>query len=311
MAGRGTLDPRLFESNLRYVFGLGYKTVPTIYADIFNTHTSDKAYEEDIGMIGLPTLAVKEEFGKIAEASFASGLVTRYMHVRYALGIRISHELMNDEKYGQTKKVTKSFGRITGITWEMLGMSPFNNAFDAAAPWNTDARAGAQPLCSKVHPLLGKPGSTWANRPAVDMDPSLELIQAYLSMARRTPDQRGLYVHSSPIKLGHAIDTEWLVAELLDSKDRPDTAERATNVVYGKLKPVLMQYLTDQDATFTWTGKEEHEMHWFTREAMDTFVETIAMTGGEKRGDKFFGCTARVSYGVSDPRGIQGCPGAG
>lgn len=297
---RGQFDAALFEQNLREVFGLGYADIPSTYEQVYNVQSSSMAAEEDMGMIGLPAMAIKRELGTFAKAEFKSGLKTRYEHVRYGLSLSISYELIRDMKYDQIQRAISQFGRSAKVTRETLGATYINNAFTVA--WHATPN---KPLLSTTHPL--ETGGTWSNRLTVDSDPSIDALQDILTLSRLTPDNRGILIALEPVEALIPVQLEFLMMELLTSTNRPDTADRATNVIANKLKVRPWRYLTDPDAWFVTCRKSDHMLKWYDRDPLETGMETIAQTGG----DRFYWAAFRSSCGASDPRGIYGTPGAG
>jgi phage major head subunit gpT-like protein len=296
---RGQFDIALFEQNLKEVFGLGYADVPSMYEQLFNVSGSSMAAEEDLGMIGLPAMARKKELGTFSKAEFKSGLKTRYEHLRYGLSLSISYETLRDMRYGQVDRAIRQFGRSAKVTRETLGAAVLNNAFTAI--WHATPN---KPLLATDHPL--ETGGTWANRLAVDSDPSIASIQDMLTLVRQTPDQRGILIAMKGVDIWVPNELDFLVRELLTSTDRPDTADRATNVLNGLLNIKVWDYLTDADAWFITTRKADHMLKWYDRDPLETGLEEIAQTGG----DKFYWAAFRSSCGASDPRGVYGTPGA-
>lgn len=301
---RGDMPADLFEDNLRTWFEDEGDQLTPIYPQLYNMNTSDKAYEDDYSVVGLGLFNQKNERSRIVEDQFAALYTTRYTMVRYAKAIRISHELQADMRYPIIEKMIRSFRGLAESTKEYSAALPFNRAFNGAYPWNATANKA---LLAVDHACAD--GTTWSNRLAVDSDLSTTTIQDDLILLRGTKNWRGLKTRFKPSGILIPIQSEWLLAELLDSRERPDTADRAVNVVNRLgLKQIVWDELTDADAHFMVATR--HEGNWFDREDLDSGVEDIAQTGG-KRGDKYYYATMRYVCGFSDPHGLIGTPGAG
>jgi hypothetical protein len=57
------------------------------YVDLFDKETSDKAYEEDVEITGFGLAPVKPEGTAINYDTEQQGVVSRYTHLAYALGL--------------------------------------------------------------------------------------------------------------------------------------------------------------------------------------------------------------------------------
>jgi hypothetical protein len=280
---RGQFNSKLFKGELDRIFWQGYNAFPTTYQKIFHKETDDQAEVTQLGMVG---------FGGV--------------HVRYGLGMRVTHEVLSDMKYPQTAKAVTLFGRSAVIVEEAVTVAIFNNAFNTSYPWHPDV--GAIPLISAAH-VLADGVNTTSNLlgTAADLDVTpLGLMTTLLESQQVDPI--GVGTPYTVRNLIVAPANKYLAMELLRSSDRPDTAERATNVLKGIANLVVWNGLTDADAWFM--DSADNELYFYTREALDTDVETIAQTGG-KRGDKFYFADERFSTLIADFHGIVGTPGAG
>lgn len=297
---RGQLNSKLLKGALDRVFWPALQEISPKYPTYYHVESDDQAEVQQLGMIGIGQLRPKTEAGVFTEAEFKSGLESRFVHTRLGLGMRISKELLDDEKEGTVKKGTQLFARATVYTNEMLGAIPFNRAFDPAYPWNPGVSTA---LCSATQAL--DDGTTFSNLLGTPADFSLESAKLMATLMKKTPDPKGIRANYRAVRLIAGIDYEWTALEVLRSIDRPDTADRATNVFKGYVEfDGGWDYLTDDDAWFF--QAQYHELYWFNRQALRTGVETIAQSGG----DQFYWCDERVSNGPADCRGLCGTPGA-
>jgi hypothetical protein len=298
---RGQFNRKLFKGVLDRVFWPALDEIQPKYPTYYHVGSDDQAEVVQLGMIGIGQLRPKTEAGIYAETEFKSGLESRFVHTRLGLAMRITKELLDDEKEGTVTRGTKLFARATVYTNEMIAAMPFNRAFDTAYPWNPGV---ANALCSATHEL--DDGVTNAsNLAAVAADFSLESGKLMATLVKKTPDPKDIRANYKAVRLIAGIDYEWTANEVLRSIDRPDTADRATNVFKGYVEfDGGWDYLTDDDAWFMQAN--EHELYWYNRQGLRTDVETIAQSGG----DLFYYCDERVSNGAADWRGIYGTPGA-
>jgi len=131
---------------------------------------------------------------------------------------------------------------------------------------------------------------------------SVPAIRQILIQFRRQFDHTGVRrINVVPVNLIHPPEEEWNVKEILKSSERPDTANRATNVLNNVLTPVMYPYLTSAKRYFVTCDKGRHKVKSFTREAFHTSERE-----DEKRrinyAQAFFACAT----GFSDYLGIIG-----
>src|SRR5687768_4478239 len=80
-------------------FGNKYAEHPVESAQIFDTQTSSKAYEEMVQSYGFGLVPVKEQGGGTKYDSNAQGYTARFSHVAYSLGYVVTREELADNLY--------------------------------------------------------------------------------------------------------------------------------------------------------------------------------------------------------------------
>jgi hypothetical protein len=95
-------------------FGDAYKEHAPEYSQIFNTETSDKAYEEYVGKSGFGLAVAKPEGTGMTYDTQRQGFVTRLTNVTFGLGFQITMEAFEDNNYlpqaaKDAKALAKSF----------------------------------------------------------------------------------------------------------------------------------------------------------------------------------------------------------
>src|SRR5579864_1746304 len=81
------------------------------YTHIFNVETSTQAFEDEVEFAGLGPMPTKDEGTSIIYQDAIQGGTKRYTHVTYALGVRTSWELFEDDQYGLIMQVPKALAR--------------------------------------------------------------------------------------------------------------------------------------------------------------------------------------------------------
>lgn len=88
---------KLLWPGLNAMYGKSYKDYPEEWSKLFEKNTSDKAYEEDLGLASFGLASVKNEGAPISYDTERQGFTSRYNHVVYALGFMITREIYEDK----------------------------------------------------------------------------------------------------------------------------------------------------------------------------------------------------------------------
>jgi hypothetical protein len=151
-------------------------------------------------------------------------------------------------------------------------------------------------------------GTNNSNRPTVAADLNeTSLEQAVIDIAAYV-DERGLLIAARPRKLIVPPSLMFVATRLLQTDLRVGTADNDINALKtnGSIPEGyrVNHYLTDNDAWFLTTDVPNGMKH-FVRTAMQT-----SMDGDFDTGNVRYKARERYSFGVSDPLGIYGSPGA-
>ena len=151
-------------------------------------------------------------------------------------------------------------------------------------------------------------GGNNRNRPTSGADLNeTSLEQAVIDIAAFV-DERGLLIAARPRKLIIPPALMFVATRILQSELRVATADNDTNALRsnGSIPEgySVNHYLTDSDAFFL-TTDVPNGMKMFVRTPMST-----AMDGDFNTGNVRYKARERYSFGVSDPLGMYGSPGA-
>ena len=149
---------------------------------------------------------------------------------------------------------------------------------------------------------------TKKNRPSTNADLNeTSLEQAVIDIAAFV-DERGLLIAARPRKLIVPPALMFVATRLLQTDLRTGTADNDTNALRsnGSIPEgfAVNHYLTDTDAFFL-TTDIPNGMKMFVRTPMST-----SMDGDFNTGNVRYKARERYSFGVSDPLGVYGSPGA-
>jgi Mu-like prophage major head subunit gpT len=282
-------------------YGKAYNEYETEYDQLFDKFTSQKAFEEDVGISSFGLAVQKSEGAPISYDSEKQGFITRYQHVVMALGFIITREMMEDDQYdvvGQRKAQGLAFSMRQ--TKEVLGANVYNRAFSSSYTGG-DGKA----LIASDHPNIK--GGTWSNTLSTAADLSeAALEQACIDIAGFTNDA-GLLIAVKPESLIIPRQLQFEARRILGTDGRVGTDNNDLNAIktMGLIPQIhINHFLTDQDAWFIRTNVP-HGMKYFERRADQFDMDNDWDTENAK-----FKATARYSFGWTDPRGLYGSAGA-
>lgn len=282
-------------------YGKAYNEFPVEYKDLFDTFSSKRAWEEDVGVSSFGLAVEKPEGTSIQFDTERQAFTTRYTHVVYALGFTITREVMDDDQYdvvGQRKAQGLAFSMRQ--TKEVVAANIYNRAFNSSYTYGD-----GKELLATDHPNLA--GGTWANELTTAADLSeAALEQACIDIAGFTND-RGLLIAVRPKTLIIPRQLMFEAKRILGSDGRVATADNDLNALktLGVIPQVVTNhYLTDTDAWFIRTDAP-HGMKYFERRGDEFGMDNDFDTENAK-----YKATSRYAFGATDPRGLFGSPGA-
>ena len=286
---------------LNALYGLEYEKYENEHAEIYETETSDRSFEEEVKLSGFGAAPVKAEGAAISYDNAQEHYTARYNHETVAMGFSITEEAMEDNLYDSlSARYTKALARAMAYTKQTKAAALLNTGF-------TSFNSGdGVTLFSTSHPTVG--GGTNANRLATNADLNeTSLEQAVIDIAAFT-DERGLLIAARPRKLIVPPALMFVATRLLQTELRTGTADNDTNALRsnGSIPEGyrVNHYLTDTDAFFITTDIPNGMKH-FERTTMAT-----SMDGDFDTGNVRYKARERYSFGVSDPLGIFGSMGA-
>jgi len=286
---------------LNALFGLEYKKYPEEHALVFDTESSDRAWEEELKLSGFGLAPTKTEGAAIIYDTAQEAWSARYTHEVIALGFAITEEAIEDNLYDSlSARYTKALAKSMADTKQIKAAAVLNNAFS-----NSYLGGDAKELCATDHPLVG--GGTNANEPASAVDLNETAVENMWIQIAGWKDERGLKIAARPQKLIIPTDLAFTAERLLKTQMRVSTADNdiSAMVSMGVFPQgyAIMHYLTDTDAWFVKTDIPNGLKH-FVRAPLKTATEGDFETGNFK-----YKARERYSFGWTDPLAIWGSPG--
>ena len=216
------------EPGLNALFGLEYKQYVNEAAEIFDTESSDRAFEEEVMLSGFANAAVKPEGQGIQFDDAQETFTARYTNETIALAFAITEEAIEDNLYDRlASRYTKALARSMANTKQVKGAGVLNNGFAAAF-----AGGDGQPLFSNAHPTLS---GNFSNMLATASDLNeTSLEQSLIDIAAMT-DERGLLIAARGMKLVIPSALQFTADRLMKSEGRVGTADNDINAIkkYG------------------------------------------------------------------------------
>lgn len=285
---------RLLEPGLRKIFFDTYNEKPEQYAQIFNVSNSSKAVETDLRMGGFTTWNTKASLDGVEYENPTTTDTVMYKHITYAKGFQLEKEMVDDEQYSVINKLPKALARAARVTLEELGASILNNAFTA----NPNAYKGEALIGNHTRLDGGVTTNALGNYSLTEAN-----LETALKLAHEQVDERGHLIQMNPDILIVPRALEY-VANRINGSTLTTTAttfaKNDINVLKGRFKIVVMDYLTDNNNWFL-MDSQIAQLNWFWREKLSFKNETDFDTDVAKYKGRM-----RFSFGWSDHRGILG-----
>jgi len=290
------------EPGLNALFGMEYDRYDNEHAEIFDTETSDRAFEEEVMLSGFGQAPVKGEGAAIVYDTAGEAFTARYTHNTVALAFAITEEAVEDNLYDKlSARYTRALARSMSNTKQVTGASILNNAFSSSY-------LGGDGVCliSNAHPTTG--GGNWSNTLATAADLNeTSLEQALIDIAGFI-DERGLKIALRGMKLIIPASLQFTAERILKSEQRVSTSDNDINALKsGGYMPqgfTVNHFITDTDSWYIKTDAPNSMKH-FVRSPIKT-----AMEGDFETGNVRYKARERYSFGWSDPRAMYGSPGA-
>ena len=287
---------------LNALFGLEYAQYGEQHAEIYETETSERSFEEETKLSGFSAAAVKNEGAPIQYDNAQEAFTARYTHVTIAQGFSLTEEAIEDNLYDSlSARYTKALARSMAYTKQVRAASVLNNGFNAAFPGGDGVA-----LFSTQHPLVS--GGVNSNRPTTAADLNETSLEAAVIQIAAWTDERSLLIAAKPRKLIVPPALQFVATRLLETELRVGTTDNDINALKnnGSIPEgyTVNNYLTDTNAWFLTTDVPNGMKH-FVRTPLSN-----SMDGDFDTGNVRYKSRERYSFGFSDPLGMFASPGA-
>jgi hypothetical protein len=290
------------EPGLNALFGMEYDRYDNQHTEIFETESSDRAFEEEVMIVGFGNASVKGEGNAVEYDNATEGFTARYAHETVALAFSLTEEAVEDNLYDRLgSRYTKALARSMANTKQIKAASVLNNAFSSSFTGGDGVA-----LVSNAHPLGG--GGTASNRPTAYADLNETSLEDALINISTLVDDRNLTIALQGRKLIVPPALQFVADRLLQTPGRVGTSDNDINAIKNMgMVPegyVVNNYLTDTDAWFLKTDCPDGFKH-FERSPMQTSLEGDFDTGNMR-----YKARERYSFGFSNWRAVFASQGA-
>ena len=285
------------EPGLNALFGLEYKSYANEHAEIFDTESSDRAFEEEVMLSGFANAAVKPEGQGVQFDDAQETFTARYTNETIALAFAITEEAIEDNLYDRlASRYTKALARSMANTKQVKAAAVLNNGFTAAF-----AGGDGKALFADDHPTIA---GSFRNELQTGSDLNeTSLEQALIDIAAMT-DERGLKIAARGMKMIIPSELQFTADRLMKSEGRTGTADNDINAVKNMgMVPqgyTVNHFLTNAKKWFIKTDVPNGLKH-FVRSPIKTSMEGDFDTGNVR-----YKARERYVFGFSDPRGVFG-----
>ena len=287
---------------LHALFGLEYDSYENQHEEIFDTESSERAFEEEVMLSGFGEAPTKGEGAAVVYDTAQESFTSRYSHETIALAFALTEEAIEDNLYDTlSSRYTRALARSMNTTKQVKAANVLNNAFNSSF-----VGGDGKELCATDHPTVGNIDLRNELSTAADLNET-SLEQSLIDIAD-FKDERGLKINAQATKLIIPPALQFVADRLMESPGRINTSDNDINALRNMgMVPqgyVVNNYLTDTDAFFLKTDVPNGLKH-FVRTPVQTSMEGDFETGNVR-----YKARERYSFGFSDWRGIFGSPGA-
>lgn len=288
----------LLEPGINALFMMEYDKHSPEYTQVFETLSSERAWEEDQAMPGFGLAPAKSEGQGVSYDQFQTAWKAYYRMVTYGLAFSITEEAVDDNLYGSLlTKGASALAFSMNETKETVGASILNNGFSSSY-----VGGDGKPFLATDHPKTG--GGSFSNILATPADLSETALEDLQTQIGAATTDRGLNIRLLGKKLIVPNGLQWTAQRILGSPGRVGTGDNDINVHKGEMPIVTMHRLTDDDAWFIKTNCPDGMKH-FSRKKLRTKMEGEFETGNVR-----YKAIERYAFGWTDVRSCYASAGA-
>lgn len=295
--------PKALVPGVKSAFGDGYNQHEKQFPRIFTVVSSDRSYEEYVGVSGFGLAQTKNEGNSFYMDTSRQGFVTRLTNISIGLGFTVTMEAKEDSKFlPNVPKDARKLGRSVAQAEEELAALILTRAFNSSY-----LGADGLELCSLVH--VNKAGGTYANELTTGADISEASVEDVLTLIMQATDDRGNKIQLLPKALIVSPADYFDAMRIMGSVLQNNTANNAINVIKAEgLIPggvVVNNYFDAGLGAFFITTDADDGLIFQRRKEV-----TFGMWDDPDTLNTKFTAYSRLAVGWANPRGAYGSVGA-
>jgi hypothetical protein len=253
----------LMEPKLAVIWHEEWPQQSTEWTSYLNQRSNGgKATLTDYKMTDFGVMRFKGEGENISYDDPIFGNTVEYTPVRYALGYKVTQEMLDHEQYGQVDKLERGLIKSANDLQETKAALFFNNGFGTTDDDGFEATGfdGLQTFSTSHTRLDG--GATFRNRPSTDVDFGVTGYTNMLIDFDKLKDDRGRPLFLRPTVVYVNPEDRFTAKEVIESELKPGTANNELNAIRNETTYKVLHYLTDTDAWFARAQKHDANFVW-------------------------------------------------
>jgi hypothetical protein len=256
----------LLEPKLSNIWNEAYPRRAVEYTSFVNIRATKKATTTDFKMTDFGTLRLKGEGENVIYDDPIFGQTKAYQPVRFALGYKVTQEMIDHELYGQVDRLENALIKSAVDQQEVQAALLFNNGFGTTdADGFSAAGFDALALFSTSHTRLDG-GTAIRNRPSTDASLSLTGVQNAVIDYHLAKDDRGRPFLSRPKLMIVNPQDIFTAREILMSEYKPGVANNEINAIREEgLTWMVSHYLSNSKAWFLVGDQHDLNFIWDVR----------------------------------------------
>ncbi|MEE8489930.1 MAG: hypothetical protein V3S43_06305 [Acidimicrobiia bacterium] len=260
---------------IRAIIGTNLKGSEVFYSKYYDIETSERNFEDYLAAAGLPIAPQKEQGVAITAIDPLEGITKRVTPETWGIGFEVTREAWEDDLYASSGSALRDASngiadslreRVEIEAHRPLNSEGFSGTNFTVLPNDTDT------LFATAHaPVTGGEAASQSNR--TDADLSVTTYRTALIRFMNIVNDRGLRIpgYTTPRTLIVSPTLKYTAMEIVQSTNRPDTANRVENVSQNETSVSVTPYMTDTDMWIIQGSKHFMKLLWRWRPRMDNF----------------------------------------
>ncbi len=280
---------------LEEIIGGDFTPWPEVGSQFLNQKSMTTGWTEIGTRSNLGTFAIKEEIGEQAEDTYLIGPQMRIKAVEYGKRVPTSRIALED-----SRDFAEASGMLAGISKDIRVSADQTKEILAHDMLNSTSHLTPDGIALFSASHVNLQDDTFSNLVTSSALGESTLEASILALDAMV-DDRGFPILKTGLKLIVPRQLRFTAERILGTDRTLGTNNNDINMMaLQNLQLIVSPYLTS--ATTWFLQASDHDLNWYTREAMRTWVDT-----DDNRGITEQGATFRCAIGAGDPRGIIKC----